>query len=67
MTHDRRGPHGPVDRDRILRQLDKMLASGRITAEEADRLRSADPEEFEAAVRAISGRHVSERKSKSGH
>ena len=49
------------DRDRILRQLDKMLASGRLTPEEAERLRSADPAEFEAAVRAISERHMRER------
>jgi len=64
MTHDRRGPQGPVDRDRILRQLDKMLASGRMTAEEAERLRSADPQEFEAAVRAISDRHIRERQGR---
>ena len=51
------------DRDRILRQLDKMLASGRLTPEEAERLRSADPAEFEAAVRAISERHMRERQA----
>lgn len=53
------------DRDRILRQLEKMLASGRITPEEAERLKSADPAEFEAAVRAISERHMSERRGAS--
>jgi hypothetical protein len=45
--------------DRILQQLDKMLASGRITEDEAAALRSAsDPAEFDRAVGAIQARHA---------
>lgn len=50
-----------MDRERVLRQLDKMLASGRVTPEEVERLRSTDPNEFEGAVKAISTRHARER------
>ncbi len=45
--------------DRVLEQLEKMLASGRITDEEAAALRSATgPEEFDRAVGAIRARHA---------
>ena len=61
VTQRHQGHQGKIDRERILRQLDKMIASGRITAEEANRLRAAGPHEFEAAVQAISQRHIRER------
>jgi hypothetical protein len=45
---------------RIMQQLDKMVASGRITPEEAARLRAAEgTPEFEGAVSAIRVRHAS--------
>lgn len=48
-----------MKQDRILQQLDKMLASGRITEEEAAALRSAEnPEDFEHAVWGIRARHA---------
>jgi hypothetical protein len=51
-----------MNQDRILQQLDKMLASGQITEEEAIALRSAsDPKEFDQAVGAIQARHAGER------
>jgi hypothetical protein len=46
-------------RDRLLRQLDRLLGSGRITSAEADRLREAtNRDEFDAAARDISVRHA---------
>ena len=43
----------------LLKQLDRLLASGRITSAEADRLREAtNREEFDAAAREISLRHA---------
>jgi len=46
-------------RDRVLKHLDKMIASGRVTGGEAERLRSArDQEMFTAAVRDIRARHA---------
>ncbi len=48
--------------DRVLAQLEKMLASGRITDEEAAALRSASgPEQFDRAVGAIQARHAAAR------
>lgn len=45
--------------DRILTQLDKMVASGRITEEEAARLRATEgTEDFRAAVGAVRARHA---------
>ena len=45
--------------ERILQQLDKMVASGQVTREEADRLREAQGKpEFDAAVGAIKARHA---------
>jgi hypothetical protein len=50
-----------VKEERILQQLDKMVASGRITREEAADLRSAKgTEQFERAVGAIQARHAGE-------
>ena len=45
--------------DRILGQLDKMVASGRITEAEAARLRAtAGTPEFDAAMGAVRARHA---------
>jgi hypothetical protein len=45
--------------ERILEQLDTMVASGRVTEEEAARLRATEgTSEFEAAVGAIRARHA---------
>ena len=47
--------------ERILEQLDKMVASGRITEDEAADLRAAQgTEQFERAVGAIQARHAGE-------
>ncbi len=49
------------NRARLLERLDSMVESGRVTAEEAARLRSAkSDEEVEAAVVAIRSRHAEE-------
>ena len=46
---------------RILQQLDKMVASGRITEDEAADLRAAEgTEQFERAVGVIQARHAGE-------
>jgi hypothetical protein len=43
----------------LLKQLDRLLASGRITSAEADRLRAAtNRDEFDTAARGISVRHA---------
>ena len=48
--------------ERILQQLDKMVASGQMTPEEAERLREAQGKpEFEAAVLDVRQRHAGER------
>jgi hypothetical protein len=48
-----------VQQARIIEQLDKMTASGRITPEEADRLRAAaGTEEFDVVMGAIRARHA---------
>jgi polyhydroxyalkanoate synthesis regulator phasin len=50
-----------MKQERILEQLDKMVASGRITEEEAADIRAAEgTEEFERAVGAIQARHAGE-------
>ena len=47
--------------ERILQQLDKMVASGRITEDEAADLRAAEgTEQFEQALGAIQVRHAGE-------
>jgi hypothetical protein len=49
-------------RDGLLKQLDRLLASGRITSAEADRLREAtNRDEFDSAARDISIRHAQTR------
>jgi hypothetical protein len=46
-------------RNGLMRQLDRLVASGRITSAEADRLREAtNRDEFDAAARDISVRHA---------
>ena len=48
--------------ERILQQLDKMVVSGQVTPEEAERLRKAQGKpEFEAAVLDVRLRHAGER------
>ena len=50
-----------MKQERILEQLDKMVASGRITEDEAADLRAAEgTEQFERAVGAIQARHAGE-------
>jgi polyhydroxyalkanoate synthesis regulator phasin len=45
--------------DRIMQQVDRMVASGRITEEEAARLRAAEgTAEFDAVVGTIRARHA---------
>jgi len=51
-----------VKEERILQQLDKMVASGQVTPGEAERLRKAQGKpEFEAAVLDVRLRHAGER------
>jgi polyhydroxyalkanoate synthesis regulator phasin len=48
-------------RERLLKQLDKMVASGRVTENEAARLRAATgSDEFDNAARDIRVRHARE-------
>ena len=48
--------------ERIIQQLDKMVVSGQVTPEEAERLRKAQGKpEFEAAVLDVRLRHAGER------
>ena len=53
--HAGRGRRG----DDLAGWLDKMEKSGRITPDEAGRLRTAEPEAFEEAARQIRLRHAS--------
>jgi|SRR5579863_7008013 len=49
-----------MNQDRIIEQVDKMVASGRITDDEAARLRATKgTADFDAAVGAIRARHAS--------
>lgn len=53
-------PHQQPDPEGLARRVDKMLVAGRITAAEADAIRSAaTPEEAEAAIDAVRQRHMS--------
>lgn len=50
-----------MNQERILEQLDKMVATGRVTEDEAAALRAtSNTEEFERAMGAIRARHASE-------
>jgi hypothetical protein len=46
---------------RVPRRLDKLVASGRITAREAEHLRAGAPEEVDGAVVGIRVRHAGAR------
>lgn len=49
----------PEKRTRIVENLDRTVASGRFTPEEAARLRAAaDPAEFDAVIREVRTRHA---------
>jgi hypothetical protein len=51
-----------VKEERILQQLDKMVASGQMTPEEAERLREAKGKpEFESVVLDVRLRHAGQR------
>jgi len=53
---------GPKSRQRLVERLDHMVESGRVTEEEAERVRAAGgPAEFEHAVRNIRLRHAGAR------
>jgi hypothetical protein len=48
-----------MDQERVIEQLDRMVDSGRITPEEANRLRvTAGTTEFDAVMSAIRARHA---------
>ncbi|HUY86275.1 MAG TPA: hypothetical protein VMU77_04120 [Acidimicrobiales bacterium] len=50
-----------MNQQRIVQQIDKMVASGRITEDEASRLRAAEgTPDFELAVGEIRARHAGE-------
>jgi predicted RNA-binding Zn ribbon-like protein len=52
-------PNHQAEGDALGRRVDKMLASGRITAAEAERVRSAaTPAAADAAIQAIRLRHM---------
>lgn len=49
-------------RERLVERLDHMVESGRVTEDEANRLRAASgPAEFDDATRSISVRHAKAR------
>ncbi len=49
-----------MNEDRIIGQLDKMVASGRVTEQEAEQLRASEgTSEFEHVVGEIRARHAS--------
>jgi hypothetical protein len=49
-------------KDRVVQQLDRMIASGQITESEADRLRTTQgTPEFDAALGEVRARHASAR------
>lgn len=53
---------GFTNRSRLLDRLDRMVASGQVTDDEAARLRSAESaQDSDAAVVAIRARHAKER------
>jgi hypothetical protein len=53
---------GFKDRKRLLERLDRMVETGQVTGEEADRLRGAGTDdEFNAAVVAVRSRHAEAR------
>jgi hypothetical protein len=52
----------PQDRVGVVERLEKLVQAGRLTEQEAERLRgAADQREFDGAVREIRIRHATER------
>lgn len=59
MAEEQGHPHSRARAWRLPRKLDKLVASGRLTAEEADRLRSAEPTgQVEGVLTSIRVRHA---------
>jgi len=59
MSDDLRSQIGPRKRAQLVKGLDRMVASGRVTESEAERLRATDdPGAFETAVQDIRVRHA---------
>ncbi|MGH9008536.1 MAG: hypothetical protein ACRDYF_01670 [Acidimicrobiia bacterium] len=48
----------PIHNERFLERLDKMVDAGRLTAEDAERLRAANPSERDDIIRTIRLSHV---------
>ena len=62
MDEDLEDTTDATRRPRLMRRLDSMVASGRVTDEEAARLRAASSnDEFDEAVRGIRLRHAQTR------
>ena len=59
MANDDLTPMVPRNRARLLKQLDRLVRSGQVTAEEATAVRAAtNAEDYEAAVVKIRTRHA---------
>jgi hypothetical protein len=59
VTNGNVAPTFPANRKRLMEQLDRLVKSGQVTAEEATALRGAtNAEDFEAAVLGIRTRHA---------
>ena len=62
MTGDPLGDGTPAARARLVKQLDRMIERGQVTAEEAARIREADNDhDFDAAVLVVRLRHAGAR------
>jgi len=62
MDDDIETQMGPKNRKRLVERLDTMVESGRVTEQEAGRLRAArGPGEFDDVVRGIRLRHAGTR------
>jgi hypothetical protein len=62
MQSDPLSNRTPAGRQRLVQQLDRMVARRQVTPEEAQQLRAAnDPASFDAAVVAIRLRHAGAR------
>jgi hypothetical protein len=54
-----RGADTSTDQDRLERRLDKMVKNGRVTAHDAEQVRTAaSPDDRSAAVAAVRTQHV---------
>ena len=59
MGDEATGDFPGKDQNKVLGQLDRMVSAGRVTSQEAERLRAAGtPAAFEAAMGAIRARHA---------